>query len=205
MGAFALCLLLPAAQASPYYLVDTSQSGTQTDLDNTQLRFFSFTPTWNWFVGGGEFVMKVGPNTSASATLALFADPLNTMNQYTNATTLVNDIASSLITPLASVSRTPDGFDQDFDLEGFYFSLDGFQIPTLQQYTLVLYSTASTVAAFQYFIKEDQNSTYEFVDENNNPVPPNDPGGVPEPASMMLTGSAMLAAGVIVRLRRRAS
>lgn len=146
-----MALSASAASANEYFAVQTGITGAQTQIDTGHTSTWGFYTGLAWEFGGGTFVMKRGPSSSADVTLSIYAD-----TNYTG-------------TLVGSISLNPSAFTQSFAAVQFLFNTP-LTLAANTQYYVDLTSTAADTANVQYFIK-GANSTLSFVDSNNNPIP----------------------------------
>jgi hypothetical protein len=189
-------ILSVGAFATPlpdYYFVSTTINGAQTQLDVNHSSIWFFSPTVDFNLLGGSFVMKDGPATNATISLTLY--------QGTPATgTTLREI---------TLNNTP--FTQSFSRVDFFFSSFA-TLSTAQQYTLVLHSSAPDQQNAAYFIKGAKDVGFSTT-PTGTPDPVTGPitntigdpiqASVPEPSTYLLTSSAFLLFGGIRAIRRR--
>ena len=168
--------------ASPYYLyITTTIAGANTQIDVNHTSSWTFTPTSNWRLGGGIFVIKNGPKTEQNIDLTL-APP----------------------EPGGNISLTPVG--NSYISSTFGFS-SGILLTAGTAYTLTLHSATGDAGDVQYFFKGNGqefgfkdlagNVTTDYNNTNYGGAPPI---FTPEPGTWMLAAGGL---GLVVASRRR--
>lgn len=194
-------LLSNVAEAGSLTILQTTQSGGNTQLDVNHGYFWQFqysgSATFSPIVA--SFVMKRGPQTTENAVMKVFAADAN----------------GNSTTEVYSATLTPSSFTQSYApiLFTLYSGSPDQGLPS--KFNVTLTSAAIDSQSKAYFIKGNLNaSTFSFKDGSGNNVPGfsydgsgNGDGGtptpnavVPEPSTWALLATC-LATGALLRLR----
>ncbi len=172
------------ADARAGLFASTGQTGAQVQCD------VNHTQSWTYSVAqdvhdveGAIFVMKRGPQTTATITFAIFE---GTMADF--------GVAPSIMS--VTLSRT--NFSQAY--LPVVFSSNPITLLAGRTYTGVLFSNAADSQSKAYFIKGGSETNLRFVDDSGNDLP-NAPAitAVPAPGALALLG----AVGIVAGRRRR--
>jgi hypothetical protein len=185
----AVCLVSAAGFASranavptltTYYLT-TGQTGAQTQIDLNHTATWSFTATSSWLLGGGNFTMKDGSNSTANVVFSVYNGTDTTGSllgrvDYTNSQFCSDQIGNNC---------------QSFGSTPFHFATS-VNITSNLNYFIELTSTAVDAQSDAYFIKGVPAST--IVDSQNNVLAQSlGNANIPEPASLALIGTGLIA------------
>lgn len=200
-----LGLVANSAQAGSLTILQSTQSGANTQLDVNHGYFWSFDYTGSAAYSPivASFVMKRGPNTTENAVMKLFEADAN--GNSTN--------------ELYSVSLAPSSFTQSYAAVLFtlYSGSPDQTLPT--KFNVTLTSAALDNQSKAYFIKGTlTSSTFSFKDGDGNDISnffyngsgsgsggtPTPPAAVPEPSTFGLIAS-FAAAATLLRRRSRKS
>lgn len=147
----AMVVAAQPALANEYFAVQTNITGAQTQIDINHTSTWAFSTGLAWDFGGGTFVMKRGPSSSADVVLSIY--------EGTNFTG----------TLAGTYTLTSSAFTQSFANVSFLFG-SPLPLDANAQYYVDLTSTANDTANTQYFIK-GANSSLTFEDSNGNLIP----------------------------------
>lgn len=174
----AALLIVPAtlSHAAPiYYFVTSGDATTETRVDVAHPNAWTFTPTTDFFMGGGMLMMKDMQQTTAASTFSIWEGEAQ-LGAFT-------------------LSNAP--FARSFSVIRFSFPVD-VSLSAGHTYTLRLTSPARDRNNEIYYLA---TASYGFADAAGNPMP-NDPfhpgpAPVPEPGTWTLLagGAILLAAG----------
>ncbi len=175
------------AHADTYY-VYTGQSNAQTQIDVNHTSSWTFT-TGNvpYALGGGNFTLKEGPQTTANITLSLYQGS-SAAGTLVSQISLTNTQFDALYAPPVT---NPAQNTQSFTLVPIHFAAP-FTLAANSQYFLALTSTAVDSQSRAYFIKG--YDTFSITTPDGQPTPPD--VQIPEPAAtgLLMVGLAGLAA-----------
>jgi len=189
-----LAVLLGASLASAATVfISTDITGGQTQIDENHTSTWTLVsngvdPTLS--LGGGRFVMKAGQSTVDDIIFSLF--------EGTDATgTLVDSVT---LTATAFCDQTPGNCSQ-FLLHQFFFTTP-VALTTGTTYFATLTSVSPDTQSEAYFIKNDNFTTTDGAGTPIVPTPlditPSEQTA-PEPATLLLTGTALAAVGLLRR------
>jgi hypothetical protein len=144
-----VALALPkSGSATTFFMVVTGQQGAQTqiDIDHSSTwsspLFPSFSPEFDWDLGGGKFEMKDGPHTALAIALELWEGPVDSGTL----------IAQKLFGNDAAFCAAHPGNCQSFNGVDFLFGTP-VTLQAFHTYTAILRSTAPDAQDDAYFIK----------------------------------------------------
>ena len=180
-----LSVTLLAAPASAGLFASTGQTGAQVQCDVNHNQSWTYSVAQDVHdVEGAIFVMKRGPQTTATITFAIFE---GTMADF--------GIAPSIMS--VTLSRT--NFSQAY--LPVVFSSNPVTLLAGRTYTGVLFSDAMDSQSKAYFIKGGSETNLRFVDDSGNDLPDAPAiSAIPAPGVLALLGTA----GTLAGRRRRA-
>ncbi len=184
-----MVLLLDAGSRQGSIFVSAGQPDAK-EVDRLHTQWWAFTPGQDTDISGGLFSMKRARKRSRHHSgyhRGGFQDPY--ADGYSD------------ITPLLSVTLSPDRFTQSFGSIVFE-APEPITLSAGTTYTAILYSLAGTQGSQQYFLKgiSGSGNSILFVDANGNPVSADVPSQahMPEPSTLLvwsLLGGVAGAAG----------
>jgi hypothetical protein len=194
-----------AGNASTIYtLISTGQSGANTTVDSTHDSLFYapslnstalcpsgvscasygityFDATFNWLLGGGNFVIKTNGNASADIILNLY--------DVTGVSTLPSTPVATASVPYTSVSNS-------YTQTPILFSTP-YEMTAGRRYAVVLTSSTGVNGSAQFFIKTPSDAV--VVDSNGNPPTPENPVPEPSPFIMAACGLGLISFNFFLR------
>jgi hypothetical protein len=189
-----VALALPkSGSATTFFMVVTGQQGAQTQIDidhsstSSSPLFPSFSPEFDWDLGGGKFEMKDGPHTALAIALELWEGPVDSGTL----------IAQKLFGNDAAFCAAHPGNCQSFNGVDFLFGTP-VTLQAFHTYTAILRSTAPDAQDDAYFIKGPEHLF--ILDATGTPLQGTPQLPTPEPGTRaMLAGGGALLIGRLHR------